>query len=190
MQVVSNAPNSELQQGAPPWSRLVHAPLIGNTLHKAVALRCLPGNERPLAWLVPPHIAHPRIVHVNTDSTGTRPHIHLPLDADAGTPPKPQQTLQTRDEKTRHHPHPLQTAVPASHSILYHGHLLGHRIIPEPLPLLLDTLYCKQTPATSFGFGSASFFLAFLDVRNHPRASSTSTNSSRPASRVEHAAVV
>lgn len=82
-----------------------------------------------------PHIEHPRIVHVNTDSTGTRLHIHLPLDADAGTPPKPQTLPNPGRKNAKHHPHPLQTAVPASHSILYHRHLLGHRIIPEPLPL-------------------------------------------------------
>lgn len=51
MQVVSNAPNSELQQGAPPCSRLVHAPLLEIPLHKAAALSRAVSLATGVLWL-------------------------------------------------------------------------------------------------------------------------------------------
>jgi hypothetical protein len=119
-------------------------------------------------WLVPPHIARPRIVHVNTDSTETRPHIHLPLDEDLELP----QTLQPRAAKTRassastsdrcscvtQHPLPLASAWTSHH--------------PWTPTYFSPYLYCKQTPAASFRFGSA-FFLGLswtcAITQEHPR---------------------
>jgi len=166
MQVVSNAPNSNRERhNAVDWSML--------PCRKHVTRGCRPAELSGASslttgvlwlWLVPPHIACLRIVHVNTDSTRIRPYIHLPLDADLELP----RTLQTRDEKKRAiihiHFRPLflrRTASSTSGICLDIASSLNP-YLPLSIPLL-------QTDASNIFWFWISLF--FLDVRSHPRPS-------------------
>lgn len=152
---------------------------------------CLPGNGRPLAWLVPPPHCTPANCPRKYRLHRNSPTHPLAAGRRRWNSPQTPNPSKPGTKKTRSiiriHFRPLFLRRTASSTT---GTCLDIASSLNPYHSPADNLYSKQTPATSFGFGSASFFLPFLDVRNHPRASSTSTNSSHPASRVEHVAVV